>query len=129
MRKLGGYAAAIAGVLGVLGGILTVLVGVQVGSPETDSAAEAVYWLGWGGILLSAVVVALGLVAARTHSRVPPILLIVAGAAGVLLSGGLTSMFMGVAIVGGIVALFGEDRGAADRTGGDRERIDPRTRP
>jgi len=108
MRKAGALTALIAGILGLVAGIGILFLGGMVGTPEPDRAQEVIYWLGWGGIAVSLIVIVLGAISFKTRSRLSAILLMVAAAIGAVFGSGPISIFMSVAFVGGIVALFGD---------------------
>ena len=105
MRKAGGIIALIAGVFAVLAAIVTLAIG-GLGSAFAAHNAGTVVWLGWGGVLFSFLVIVLGAVCTGATSRVPAILLIVCAIFGAVLGGTLVALFMALALLGGLVAVF-----------------------
>lgn len=105
MQKAGGIIAIIAGVLGVFAAGATLLIGGISVATQTENGSTVVA-LGWGGVLFSFACIVLGAVALNTRSRWPGALLILSAAAGAILGGTLVAVFMALAFVGGLLALF-----------------------
>ena len=103
MRKAGGIVALIAGVFGVIAAGVTLVFG-GIGSAFEAEGASTVVGLGWGGVLFSFLTIVLGAVAISAKGRVPGVLLIVCALAGAVLGGTFVAIFMGLAVLGGILA-------------------------
>lgn len=82
--------------------------------------ASTVAALGWSGILFSVLIILLGAIATETNSRKPGVLLILCSLAGALLGGTLVSIFMLLALVGGILAVIGVRKKQPDTAQGNR---------
>ena len=106
MQKAGGIVSLIAGIFGVLAACATLTVG-GIGSAFEAEGADTVTGLGWGGVLFSFIIIALGAVALSAKSRKPGILLIIAAILGAFLGGTLVAIFMALALVWGILATIG----------------------
>lgn len=106
MQKAGGIIALIAGVFAVIAAFATLLIGGAGSAMETDGA-DTVIALGWGGVLFSFLCIILGAVAMGARSKMPGALLIICAIAGAILGGTFVAIFMALALVGGILALFG----------------------
>lgn len=107
MRKAGGIIALIAGIFGIFAAGATLFVGGIGGAVEADNA-NTVIGLGWGGVLFSFLVIVLGAVSMNARSKKPGLLLILAALFGAVLGGTLVAIFMALAFIGGILALFGD---------------------
>ncbi len=112
MRKAGGIIALIAGIFGILAAGFTLLAG-GVGSAVKADNAQLVVGLGWGGVAFSFIVIILGAVAMGSNSRIPGMLLVIASIAGAILGGTFVAIFMLLAFVGGVLAVIGGGRAAA----------------
>lgn len=112
MKKAGGIIALIAGIFGVIAAFVTLMIG-GVGSAAAIKDAQTVVMLGWGGVAFSFLTIVLGAVAMNAASRWPGILLIVCAIAGAILGGSIVAIFMVLALVGGVLALFGKRAPAA----------------
>lgn len=106
MRKAGGIIGLIAGIFGVLAAGATLFMGGLAGAFEAEGA-ETVVGLGWGGVLFSFLTIVLGAVCIGAKGKLPGVLLIVSAILGAILGGTLVAIFMVLALVGGILALFG----------------------
>jgi hypothetical protein len=106
MRKAGGIIALIAGIFGVLAALATLFIG-GVGSVAKVDNSSLVLNLGWGGVAFSFLTIVLGAVAMGSASRLPGILLVITAITGAFLGGTLVAVFMALALIGGILALFG----------------------
>jgi len=106
MKKAGGIIALIAGIFGVFAAGATLLIG-GMGAAFEANDANTVVALGWGGVLFSFLTIVLGAVAIGAKTRKPGILLIICAILGAILGGGLVAVFMVLALIGGILALFG----------------------
>lgn len=100
MRKAGGIIALIAGIFGILAAGVTLFTGGLLG-------AKTVVGLGWGGVLFSFLTIVFGAICMGAKSRTPGVLLIITAILGAVLGGTLVAIFMALALLGGILALFG----------------------
>jgi len=107
MKKAGGIIALIAGIFGVVAALVTLMVG-GAGSALEAKDAQLVVNLGWGGIAFSFLTIVLGAICMNATTRWPGVLLILCAVAGAVLGGTLVAIFMVLALVGGILALFGK---------------------
>ena len=110
MRKAGGIIALIAGIFGIFAAIATLFIGGMGGAFEAEGADTAV-GLGWGGVIFSFLVIILGAVCMGAKSKIPGVLLIIASIFGAVLGGTLVALFMVLALIGGILALFEGKKG------------------
>jgi hypothetical protein len=107
MQKAGGIIALIAGVLGVVAALLTLFVGsVGTALQHNNEYAKLLVWSGWGGLLFSFLTIILGAVCISARSRMLAAFLIFAALGGVVLGGTAVAIFMAVALVGGVLAVF-----------------------
>lgn len=109
MRKAGGIIALIAGIFGVLAAFFTLMVGGVGGAFEAEGAGTVI-GLGWGGVIFSFLTIVFGAVTMNAGSRLPGVLLIITAIAGAILGGTFVALFMTLALLGGILALFGSNR-------------------
>jgi hypothetical protein len=107
MKKAGGIIALIAGIFGVIAAFVTLMIG-GVGSAVAAKDAQTVVMLGWGGVAFSFLTIVLGAVCMNAASRWPGVLLIICAIAGAILGGTIVAIFMVLALVGGVLALFGK---------------------
>lgn len=107
MKKAGGIIALIAGVFAVIAALFTLFVG-GAGKAFESKGADTVLMLGWGGVAFSFLTIVLGAVCMGATSRWPGVLLIICALAGAILGGTFVALFMSLALVGGIIALFGK---------------------
>jgi hypothetical protein len=107
MKKAGGIIALIAGIFGVIAAFVTLSVG-GLGSAFEAKDSSTVIMLGWGGVVFSFLTIVLGAVCMGANSKLPGILLIISALAGVILGGTLVAIFMALALIGGVLALFGK---------------------
>ena len=105
MRKAGGIIALIAGIFGVFAAGFTLFTG-GVGAAFDAEGAGTVVALGWGGLVFAFLTIVLGAVAMGAKGRTPGALLIVCAIAGAILGGTLVAIFMGLAAVGGLLAVI-----------------------
>ena len=105
MRKAGGIVALVAGVFAVGAAFITLFVGGVGGALEAEGA-DTVIGLGWGGVVSAFLIIALGAVSIGAKGSVPGILLIVCALAGAILGGTLVAIFMGLAALGGVLAVI-----------------------
>jgi hypothetical protein len=106
MKKAGGIIALIAGIFGVFAAGVTLFLGGVTTAMEAEGASTVV-GLGWGGVAFSFLTIVLGAVAMGAKGRLPGVLLIIAALCGAVLGGTLVAVFMALALIGGILALFG----------------------
>lgn len=116
MRKAGGIIALIAGIFAVIAALFTLFVG-GAGKAFETKGAETVVMLGWGGVAFSFLTIVLGAVCMGATSRLPGVLLIICAVAGAILGGTFVALFMALALVGGIIALFGKKAAPASALG------------
>lgn len=106
MQKAGGIIALIAGIFAILAAIATLMIG-GTGAALDAEGADTVIALGWGGVLFSFLCIVLGAVTMGAKSRTPGVLLIICAIAGAALGGTFVAVFMALALIGGVLALFG----------------------
>ena len=104
MRKAGGIVAVIAGIFGTIAAVITLSVG-GMGSAFQAQGSSTVVYLGWGGLGFSFLAIILGAVVMSTQGKTPGALLILCALAGAILGGTLVAVCMGLAFIGGILAL------------------------
>ena len=100
MRKGGALLALLAGLYGVLAAIITLI--VLGGSVDLRGV-----WLGWVGLALSFLIIALGAICIRTTSQIPVFLLLLCALAGAVISETLVSLCMASAFFSGLLATRG----------------------
>ncbi len=103
MNKVGAVTALIGGALGLHAGIFILVLG-GAGVAFTNYDAHTVFFLGWSGVSLSILVIALGLFALQGR-RGADIGLILCSLTGILLVGKIVGAFLVPAMIGGIVCL------------------------
>ncbi len=113
MQKAGGIIALIAGILAVFAAGVTLISGGLVSAFDAEKG-DIVVFLGWGGVLFSFTTIILGAVAIWAKGRVPGILLIVSAVWGAILGGTLVAIFMGLALIGGILTILGTGKSATE---------------
>lgn len=106
MQKAGGIIALIAGIFGTFAAGATLFLG-GLGGAVGAEGADTVSNLGWGGVLFSFLTITFGAVAMGAQSKKPGILIIVSSILGAILGGTLVAIFMVLAFIGGVLALFG----------------------
>lgn len=106
MKKAGGIIAIIAGIFGIFAAGTTLLFGGIGGALEAEGA-NTIVGLGWGGVIFSFVAITLGAVSMGAETKLPGVLLILSSIAGAILGGTLVAIFMGLSLVGGILATMG----------------------
>lgn len=109
MQKAGGIIALVAGIFGVIGAIVTLLIG-GIGAGLEAENASTVVGLGWGGIGFSFLTIILGAVALVAKGRLPGLLLMCCAVAGALLGGTIVAIFMTLAFIGGLLASVGSKK-------------------
>ena len=109
MRKAGGIIAIIAGIFAVIAAGFTLFAGGIGGALEAEGA-DTVVLMGWGGVLLSFLTIVLGALCMTVEKRFIAILLIVCALAGAILGGTFVAVFMALALIGGVLALFGKGK-------------------
>ncbi|MBX3597012.1 MAG: hypothetical protein KF874_05500 [Rhizobiaceae bacterium] len=112
MRKAGGIIAIIAGIFAVLAAGFTLFVGGAAGAFQAEGA-DTVIMLGWGGVIFSFLTIVLGAVTLGAGSKVPAILLIFCAILGAVMGGTFVAIFMVLALIGGILGIFGNKATAA----------------
>ncbi len=108
MKKAGGIIALVAGIFGILAAGITLFIGGIGGATGADFDAGVVIELGWGGVLFSFLTIVFSAVCmGGASSKTPGILLIICSILGVIFGGAIVAIFMVLALIGGILALFG----------------------
>lgn len=107
MGKAGGIIALIAGIFGIFAAGITLFLGGIGGAVEAEGA-DQIIGFGWGGVIFSFAVIILGAVSMNNNSKIPGILIILASISGIVLGGTLVAIFMGLALIGGLLTLFGK---------------------
>lgn len=105
MQKAGGIIALVAGIFGVFAAIFTLAIG-GIGAGLEAEGASTVVGLGWGGVAFSFLTIILGAVAMGAKGRLPGILLMICAVAGAILGGTIVAVFMVLAFIGGVLAVF-----------------------
>ena len=105
MKKAGGIIALVAGIFGVIAAGVTLFIGGIGGAFEAEGSSTVI-GLGWGGVLFSFLTIVMGAVAISAETKKPAIILIVCAILGAILGGTLVAIFMGLALIGGIVAVL-----------------------
>ncbi len=103
MRKSGGIVALIAGLLGFIAAVFTLVVG-GIGSNFNADAGDTIIDLGWSGILICFLIIVLGAIAMNAKTFIPGILIIVSSIFGAIYGGTLVAVLMILALVGGVLA-------------------------
>ena len=106
MKTAGGIVALIAGIFCIFSAGATLIIG-GVGSAVNVSSANTVIGLGWGGVIFSFTTIVFAAIALGLRSRVPGILLVLNSIAGAILGGTLVAIFMALALIGGVLVIFG----------------------
>lgn len=109
MRKAGGIISLIAGIFGTFAAGATLIIG-GLGSAFEAEGASTIVGLGWGGVIFSFLTIILGAVCIGSKSKIPGILLIISAIMGIILGGTLVAIFMVLALVGGILNIFGKKK-------------------
>lgn len=112
MRKAGGIITLIAGILAVFAAGFTLLVG-GAGSAFEAEGADQVVLFGVGGLVFAFLTIVFGAISMNAGSRWPAVLTILCALTGAVLGGSLVAIFMVLALIGGIVGLFGAGKSAA----------------
>lgn len=105
MNKAGGIVGIIAGVLGIFAALATLLMG-GIGAAFQAEGANTVVGFGWGGVLFSFLAIIFAAVA-MSRPVGGGIGLVATSILGIVLGGTLVALFMALALVGGVLALFG----------------------
>ncbi len=109
MKKAGGIIALVSGIFGTLAAIATLFIG-GIGSAIEADGGDTVLAFGVGGIAFSFLTIVFAAVAMGAKGRVPGVLLILCAIAGAILGGTLVAVPMVLALIGGILALFGNEK-------------------
>lgn len=107
MRKSGGVVALIAGLLGFIAAVFTLVVG-GIGSNFNADAGDTIIGLGWSGILICFLIIVLGAIAMNAKTFIPGILIIVSSIFGAIYGGTLVAVLMILALVGGVLACMSD---------------------
>jgi len=113
MQKAGGIIAIIAGVFGVFAAFATLMIGGFGAALEAEGSGSIV-GMGGLGVLFAFITIALGAVALGAKSNRPAILIILSAVVGAVTGGSLVAIFMVLALIGGVLALIGANKVAAD---------------
>ena len=105
MNKAGGIIGIIAGILGFFAAIVTLFFG-GLGSAFDADGASTVIGLGWGGVLFSFLTIVFAAVE-LAKPKAAGIFLIISAILGAILGGTLVAVCMGLALIGGILAVVG----------------------
>lgn len=116
MRKAGGIIGIVSGVLAVLAAGITLMLG-GVGSTVDAGGAGTVILLGWGGVVFSFLIIVLGAVMIGSKTSRVGVLMMLCALFGALFGGTLVAVFMVLAFVGGLLALFEKKEVPADGDG------------
>lgn len=108
MIKAGSILAIIAGLLGLLAGVATLLMG-GLGAAFSAGGASMVVGLGWGGILFSLLVVAYGAIAFAAP-RAGATGLALSAVAGMVLGGTLVAILMFLALIAAVMVWLGRKK-------------------
>ena len=103
MSKVGAVIALIGGALGLHTGLLILVLG-GTARAFSNYDANTVFVLGWSGVSLSILIIALGIIE-LTKRRGADIGLILCSLIGILLVGKIVGVFLIPAMIGGIVCL------------------------
>ena len=106
MKKAGGIVALIAGIFGFLAAIVTLFMG-GIGAALEAEGGTTVVAFGWLGILFSFLTIVFAAIAMGAKGKVPGVLLILCALGGAILGGTLVAIPMALSLIGGILALFG----------------------
>ena len=112
MQKAGGIIALIAGILGFIAAIITLMAGGLVAGLENvsdtdNSASTEIGTFGLLGIVFSFLTIIFGAIAIGAKSRIVGYLLIVCAIVGAITGGTFVAVCMVLALAGGIVATIG----------------------
>ena len=112
MQKAGGIIALIAGILGFIAAIITLMAGGLVAGLENvsdtdNSASTEIGTFGLLGIVFSFLTIIFGAIAMGAKSRIVGYLLIVCAIVGAITGGTFVAVCMVLALAGGIVATIG----------------------
>lgn len=105
MKNAGGIIGIIAGVFGVCAALMTLLFG-GVGAAFNADGAQTVVGLGWGGVFFSFLAIVCGAIV-FSRPRGAGIGLVIVSILGAILGGTLVAIFMGLALIGGVLAIIG----------------------
>lgn len=125
MRKSGGIIALIGSIFGVLAALVALAIARDVGWVSTSNTVVRVSFpadggyseyffegpalttfMAWSTVISCIAVFMLAVICLNVDKRLPAILLIVCAAVAAILGGAHVALFMGMALVGGILALF-----------------------
>ncbi len=112
MKKAGGIIALIAGIFGTIAAVVTLFFG-GLGMAVEAKGGEDVVIMGWIGLLCSFLTIVFSAVAMGAKGKVPGILLIVTAVIAAYGGGTIVAVCMALVLVGGILALFGNQKKGA----------------
>ena len=116
MKKAGGIVALVARIFGVLAAIVTLVIG-GAGAAFEAEGADTIVGLGWGGVLFSFLTIVFGAIAMGAKGKMPGILIVLSAGAGAILGGTIVAICMALALVGGVIAIFGTSQQPASGSG------------
>ena len=111
MRKSGGIVALIAGLLGLVAAVITLLLG-GISSIFNTDAGSTVLGLGWNGVFICFFIIVLGSVAMNAKNFIPGILIVITSIFGVIYGGTLVAISMILAFIGGVLACMNDGNSA-----------------
>jgi hypothetical protein len=124
MKNAGGVIGIIAGVFGTGAALVTLLFG-GIGAAFNANGAQTVVGLGWGGVLFSFLTIVFGAVV-FARPKAAGIALVVTSILGAILGGTLVAIFMGLALIGGVLAIIGS-KDVQKKSVADVEDVDRRS--
>lgn len=130
MNKTGGVIGIIAGLFAIGAALVTLLFGGVATALHVDKASTVV-GLGWGGVLFAFLTIIFGALA-FSKPRLAGWGMIISSILGAILGGTLVALFMALALVGGMLSLFGGRQPLAvelrEATAGGATRKDQKSR-
>lgn len=118
MRLAGAIIALIAGIFATFAAGFTLFVGGVGGALRTDNAGLVIA-LGWGGVAFSFATIVLAAIGIANKGKMTGVLLIFSSLAGALLGGTFVAIFMALALIGGVLIIFGGGIPRIDNTSAD----------
>ena len=108
MRKAGGIITLIAGILGLITSLGTLLIG-GIGTTLNANNGDNIVILGWVGILICFSIIVLGAIAMNAKTSTSGIFIIITSICGAYYGGTFVAVLMILALVGGLLACTGND--------------------
>ena len=103
MRKAGGIITLIAGILGLITSLGTLLIG-GIGTTLNANNGDNIVILGWVGILICFSIIVLGAIAMNAKTSTSGIFIIITSICGAYYGGTFVAVLMILALVGGVLA-------------------------